>query len=62
MLHKYLSKDKYKYKVWNLGDALISSEEVLTPIKNTGHRLWSGVQCCRAAMSLCTFYNFQCGT
>lgn len=62
MLHKYLTEDKYKYKVWDLGDALINSEEVLIPMKNTGHSLWSGVQCCRAAMSLHTFGNFQYGT
>lgn len=39
MLHKYLSKGNYKYKVWNLGDALISFKEVLITIKNTGQGL-----------------------
>lgn len=44
MLHKYLTKDKYKYKVLALGDALINYEEVLIPIKNTGHSLeWNAV-------------------
>lgn len=61
-INSFLTKDKYKYKIWGLGDALINSEEVLIPIKDTGHSLWSGVQCSRAVMPLHTFGNFQYGT
>lgn len=43
-INSFLTKDKYKYKIWDLGDALINSEEVLIPIKDTGHSLWSGVE------------------